>query len=73
MRRQHWWRMRRRTQAALDMWQEMGSKASTPSTVLPAKRLRLDPAEPAPQQPPAQPRGSVERDDAGAAAEVEAK
>jgi len=35
-------RARRRTQAALEIWQEMADKASTPSTVLlpPAKRAR---------------------------------
>ncbi len=64
-------RLNRRTQAALDMWQEMGSKASTPSTVLPAKRLKLDPAQPD-LAPPEPPRASVERDAANAA-QVEAK
>lgn len=30
--------MNRRTQAALDMWKEMGDKASTPSTVATVKK-----------------------------------
>lgn len=53
------------------MWQEMGSKASTPSTVLPAKRQKLDPAQPD-LAPPEPPRASVERDAANEA-QVEAK
>ena len=40
--------VRRRTQAALDMWQQLGEGASTPSTILPtAKRPRTGP-EPEP-------------------------
>lgn len=64
----------RRTQAALDMWQEMGSQASTPSTVLPiSKKPKAE--EPQQQQPDTeqqqQQRSSINRE-GPVPAEVEA-
>ena len=74
----------RRTQAALDMWQEMGSHASTPSTVLPiTKKAKADeegqqeeqeeqqPDQQQQQQQQQQQRSSIDRE-APVPAEVEA-